>query len=165
MKHFLRTLAVALAVMMAGNGCTNVDDDRAFGSCRIDLTNISNWTIYGVNGLGTYRYFVKDRRLPSNFPYTATTYTGLGGVLLIDVGVGATQPVAYEMSCPYERKKSVVVQMDDATLEAVCPECKSRFNVLMANGMGVEGPAAKQHMGMHRYKVTATASGGYLITN
>ena len=86
---------MALAVMMAGNGCTNVDDDRAFGSCRIDLTNISNWTIYGVNGLGTYRYFVKDRRLPSNFPYTATTYTGLGGVLLIDVGVGATQPVAY----------------------------------------------------------------------
>ena len=165
MKHLLRTLAVVLAVAMAGNGCTKIEDDNAFGSCRIDLTILANWTIYGVNGLGTYRYFIKDRRLPANFPYTATTYTGLGGVLLMDVGVGATQPAAYEMSCPYEHKKSVVVSIDDANLEAVCPECKSRFNVLMGNGIAIDGPAYKKHMGMHRYRVSPASTGGYLISN
>lgn len=164
MNKFLRIIAVTLMVAIAGGSCTEIDDDRAYGTVRIDISTLAEWSVYGVNGLGSYRVFSKDRRQPSNFPYTATTYTGLGGVLLIDIGVGTTQPAAYEMACPYERTKSVVVSID-SNLEAVCPECESRFNVLLGQGAAIEGPAYEKHMAMHSYRVTAMSGGGYLISN
>ncbi len=166
MKTICRSLvALMIAVSLLCSGCERLDDDRVVGPCRIDLSMLANWTVYGVTGLGTYRYFIKDRRIPSNYPYSATTYTGIGGVLLMDVGIGAVQPMAFEMACPYERKKTVTVEVDPNTLEVVCPQCGSRFDVIAGYGQAVSGPAHSQHMALHRYKVIPSNSGGYLITN
>ncbi len=166
MNVVYRTIVtLMLVVAMVCGGCERLDDDRVYGPCRIDLSLLASWTVYGVTGLGMYRYFIKDRHIPSNYPYTATTYTGMGGVLLMDVGIGAVQPMAFEMACPYERKKSVLVEVDANSLEVVCPQCGSRFDVIAGHGQAVDGPAYREHMGLHRYKVVASNSGGYLITN
>ena len=111
----LLNILLAMAVLMSFAGCDSLDDDRVVGTCRIDLSMIGTWSIYGVNSVGDYKYFVKEKRIPSNFAYTATTYTGNGGVLLIGTtgtGTGGIVPAAYEMACPYCRKHSTLIAMD-----------------------------------------------------
>ena len=110
MKRFV-IISLALALLMPLAGCDTLDDDRVVGTCRIDLSMMGTWSIYGVNAVGEYKYFVKEKRIPSNFAYTATTYTGNGGVLLIGTtgtGTGGIVPAAYEMACPYCRKHSTM---------------------------------------------------------
>ena len=167
MKHFV-IISLALALLMPLAGCDTLDDDRVVGTCRIDLSMMGTWSIYGVNAVGEYKYFVKEKRIPSNFAYTATTYTGNGGVLLIGTtgtGTGGIVPAAYEMACPYCRKHSTLITMDASNLEAYCPECSSRFNVLLGSGLPISGPAYSKHYSLHRYRCTPSANGGYLITN
>ncbi len=164
----LLNILLAMAVLMSFAGCDSLDDDRVVGTCRIDLSMIGTWSIYGVNSVGDYKYFVKEKRIPSNFAYTATTYTGNGGVLLIGTtgtGTGGIVPAAYEMACPYCRKHSTLIAMDAATLEAYCPVCSSRFNVLLGSGQPISGPAYNKRYSLHRYRCTPSANGGYLITN
>ena len=158
-------IAVAMLWLCA---CDTLDDDRIVGSCRIDLGLTGTWSVYGVHAVGEYRMFVRERHLPSNFPYTATTYTGNGGVLLIGVsgsGVGGIQPVAYEMACPYCRRHSTLIEMDDANLQAVCYTCQSRYDVLIGGGQPVSGPALDKHYALHSYRVSPSVNGGYMITN
>ena len=157
---------MALVMLLGVAGCDNLDDDRITGPCRIDLGMIGTWTVYGVQSVGDYRVFIRERSVPSNFPYTATTYTGNGGVLLMGVsGSAGVQPVAYEMACPYCRKHSILIEVDNESLLAVCRTCDSHFDVLMGSGQPVSGPAHSKHYGLHRYNVRPTVNGGYLITN
>lgn len=167
MKRLFKILLVAI-VAMAYSGCDSLDDDRVVGTCRIDLSLIGTWTVYGVHAVGDYKYFVKEKHLPSNFSYTANTYTGNGGVLLIGTtgdGTGGVVPAAYEMACPNCRKHTTLIAIDGGTLEAYCAECGSRFNVLLGTGQPISGPAYNKHYSLHRYRCTPSSSGGYLITN
>jgi len=167
MKKLLKYV-LCVGVLLAMAGCDTLDDDRVVGSCRIDLGLIGNWTVYGVHAVGDYKVFNKEKHLPSNFPYTATTYTGNGGVLLMGVagsGIGGIQPMAYEMACPYCRKHSTVVEIDNDNLEAVCQTCGSRYDVLMGGGQPVSGPAQSKHYAMHAYRAMPSVNDGYIITN
>ena len=167
MKRLLNIL-LSMAVLMPLAGCDSLDDDRVMGTCRSDLSMIGTWSIYGVNSVGDYKYFVKETRIPSNFAYTATTYTGNGGVLLIGTtgtGTGGIVPAAYEMACPYCRKHSTLITMDASTLAAYCPVCWSRFNVVLGSGQPISGAAYNKRYSLHRYRCTPSANGGYLITN
>lgn len=162
---FIQIVGIMLLVACAA-GCSKLDDDRIpVYSAHIDISNQGMWTIYGVNGLGTYRYFSVDRRQPGNFPFNATTYTGFGGILLMDAGIGECKPVAYDMACPNERKKTVVVAIDDETLEAVCPSCWSRYDVLTGYGQAISGPAHTHKYALRRYRVTQSSYGGFIISN
>ncbi|MGM9804366.1 MAG: hypothetical protein ACI308_09345 [Muribaculaceae bacterium] len=163
----LRTIAVWV-MLIAIASCHSLDDDRISGTCRIDLTMSGTWSVYGVHAVGDYKYFIKEKHQPSNFAFTATTYTGNGGVLLIGTtgtGTGGVIPMAYEMACPNCRKHSTLIEMDAASLEAYCPVCSSRYNVLLGGGQPVSGPAQSKHYALHRYKATPSASGGYMISN
>ena len=48
MKRLLNIL-LSMAVLMPLAGCDSLDDDRVMGTCRIDLSMIGTWSIYGVN--------------------------------------------------------------------------------------------------------------------
>ena len=108
---YLFCIVVSL-VAMAFGGCNAIDNTRIPAlAVNIRLTKIGLWNTYGVAGFGQYRYFIKENREPSNFPYTETTYTGYGGVLLIggmDPFTSETNvPLAYDMSCPVECKREI----------------------------------------------------------
>lgn len=158
--------ALALAPMC---GCDSVDSERipAF-KVQVALNSPGLWNVYGVGGYGQHREFIVATRTPSNFPFTETTFTGYGGVLLImgmdPFGQGDVIPLAYDLSCPVECKPDIRVAVDDATLEAVCPVCGSHYDVTMSGGAPLSGPAATGDVkyGLQRYRCYPS-NGGYVI--
>ena len=161
---------------MTAAACNTIDSDRIPAyPVNINLTPQGNWDVYGVAGIGDSRCFVRDERRPSNFPWTAQTRTGYGGVLLVrgnDVFTNESDvPLAYDMACPVECRQSVRVQMTEIEGKplpmAQCPVCKSVYDVLMGAGRPVAGPALTDNYGLRIYQCypPANGMGGYLITN
>lgn len=166
-KIILLSACAALAL----GSCDTLDDDRIpYQPVSINLSDIGMWNTYGVAGYGQHRRFIRQTGEPANFTYSAATYTGFGGVLLIggmDAYTNDTNvPLAYDLACPVECRRDVRVAIDSSTLEAVCPECGSRYNVCEAGGAPVGGPALT---GEHKYRLqpyvcVPSQLGGYTIT-
>ena len=163
-----------MAMLSAASSCNQVDDDRIPSlPVYIDLSGAGMWNSYGVSGVGISRNFIRWQGTvsPSGFPYTANTYVGFGGVLLIG-GVDPftadpNVPLAYDLSCPVERSQTVRVAVSPDDLQAVCPECGSRYDVVTGGGAPVGGPAltGKNKYGLRRYSCDPGQGGGYIIHN
>lgn len=165
-------IALTTLLMLITSACNSIDDDRIPPfPVTIRLSNSGLWNTYGVSGFGNYRYFIRQTREPSNFPYTEQTYTGFGGVLLIggmDPFTNDTQiPLAYDLACPVECKSDVRIFIDGETFDAVCPNCKSHYDVVMAGGSPISGPAVEgsHKYGLKRYSCIPSAMGGYDIVS
>lgn len=160
-----------LLLLAAGwQGCDNgIDDTRipAF-SVQINLANTGLWNVYGVHGYGDYKEFIRETRTPANFPFTETTYTGFGGVLLIEgmnpFEAGVVEPLAYDLACPVECNAQIRVGIDPESLNAVCPVCGSVYDVTMAGGAPISGPALTGSVkyALQRYRAIPQ-NGGYMI--
>ena len=162
-------IAAVVALLPLLSGCDHVNNKEvpAF-TVRLDLGSYALWSTYGVSGVGDYTIFNRDRRLPSNFPYNANTFTGYGGVLLmmaLDASTGTYAPVAYDAACPVENKTDITVSVDATNLEAVCGKCGSRYNVLTGAGGPISGMAYTSKYGLRTYKVRPGTAGGYVISN
>ncbi|MDE6478734.1 MAG: hypothetical protein K2L45_00580 [Muribaculaceae bacterium] len=163
-----------IALLSAFSACNQVDDDRIPSlPVYVGLSDIGLWNAYGVSGVGVSRNFINWQGTvsPAGFPYNANTYVGFGGVLLIG-GVDPftadpNVPLAYDLACPVECSPTVRVGIDRDNLEAVCPECGSRYDVVTAGGAPVAGPAltGKYKYGLRRYVCSPAQGGGYIIHN
>ena len=155
-------LSAALSVIVLMTSCNHIDNKAVPNfTVRIDLGNYALWNTYGVNGMGDYRIFNRDKNLPSNFPYNVNTFTGYGGVLLM---MGIDGPMAYDLSCPVELSQEITLSIDADKLEAYCPKCQSRFNPLTGAGGPLSGVAINNKVGMRQYRATPS-NGGYFISN
>jgi nitrite reductase/ring-hydroxylating ferredoxin subunit len=165
-----RILFTLLALAFIAASCNKIDN-KAVASypVRINLGTYAMWTTYGVSGIGAYRIFNRSKQLPSNFAYNANTYTGYGGVLLInglDLESGDTNyPLAFDDACPVEDRPDVNLTVDASNFDAVCPKCGSRFNVITGAGGPISGKALEQKVGLRTYKVRKSTNGGYIITS
>ena len=162
-------LAVLAAVTLAmGSGCDKIDNKAIPNyAVRIDLGSYALWNTYGVSGLGEYRIFNRDKKLPSNFPYNVNTYTGYGGVLLmmcLNTTTGSPEPMAYDLSCPVEASQSITLTIDDDNFDAVCSKCGSHYDELQGMGGPRSGVAINSKLGLRTYRCTAS-NGGYVIAN
>lgn len=162
MKKTVILLLAAILTTMAGCDSVNNKEVPSY-VVNIDLGNIALWNTYGVTGVGDYRMFDRMSRIPANFPYNANTYTGYGGVLLM-MGV-ENLPLAYDLACPVENQANVKVRIDKESLEAVCPQCKSRYNVLTGGGGPMSGQAYTNKYGLRMHAVHQSPLGGYIITS
>lgn len=166
-------MMVSAVSLSAAVACNQVDDDRIPSlPVYINLSGAGMWNTYGVAGIGLSRSFINSGGVtsPPGFPFTANTYLGFGGVLLIG-GVDPftsepNVPLAYDLACPVERDQSVRVSVDPDNFEAVCRKCGSRYDVVMAGGSPVAGPALTGDVkyGLRRY-VCSPEYGGYIIHN
>lgn len=167
-----RSKPAALALLLVGAAaCSDADGTRLPAvAVNINLADAGLWATYGVAGLGSYRYFVRGEGEPHGFQYTAGSATGYGGVLLIccmdPFSAKPDVPLAFDMACPVECKPDVRVRIDAESLEAVCPVCGSRYNVLTGSGSRVGGPNMSEgiHYRLENYRCVAGAFGGYTIT-
>ncbi|MBD5236861.1 MAG: hypothetical protein HDS62_04890 [Bacteroidales bacterium] len=163
----LCTSIMLLCVMLTG-GCEHTDDQRIPNvGVSINLSDAGLWSRYGVSGFGIPQYFIKSLREPSGFSYLDRTMTGYGGVLLIsgwDFRIDEVAPLAYDLSCPVERKPDIRVKVDPDTFDAVCPVCGSKYDVTMGAGAPISGPARSDHFSLRRYQCLPNG-GGYLIVN
>lgn len=156
----ITVLILALSTMCGG--CDTIDNKAIPNyTVRIDLSNQAIWNTYGVNGMGDYRIFNREKKLPANFPYNVNTYTGFGGVLLM---MGIDAPQAYDLACPVESSQSIILSINAENFEAVCPRCGSRYNPLTGGGGPVSGVAINNKVGMRQYRVNPI-NGGFFISN
>lgn len=169
MKPIRRTLAplTAAALLAAGaaalSGCHHLDNKR-LPPCNVSIVfwTQADWNIYGVSGAMTSKRFVRELREPADFPWTALTYTGLGGILLVADING--QPMAYDLACPVECNASVRVAMN-ADLLAECPKCHSTYNVYSLYGHPESGIAAEKGYGLELYSVGPGRGGEYMVVS
>lgn len=158
-----------VGILVATGACHQLNDERIPSmAVNIDLSNQGVWNWYGVHGFGQYNYFIltDSFRLPPGFAYSYNSATGYGGVLLVS-GQGYSgdiEPLAYDLSCPVERLPDVRVEIDDATLCAVCPDCGSVYDVTEAHGAPMDGPAKAMHYALTPYSCYPTTTGGYIVT-
>lgn len=131
---------------------------------NIPFANVGIWNTYGVGGaLETRRFIRSDKeRVPADFPYTVSMYTGYGGVLLASDYNG--NPVAYDLACPVECRRDVRVTLDEEMLAAVCPVCHSAYSIFENYGHPISGPAAEKGYGLTRYLVSPGLCDYYVIT-
>lgn len=169
--HIIKSkLSVLLAaLLLAAASCTKIDNKSTPNyPVRINLGSYAMWATYGVNGLGEYKLFCRTKQLPSNFPYNANTYTGFGGVILIyglDISTSTYGPIAFEAACPVENKPTVLLDIDPDNFDAVCPNCKSRYNVIGGAGGPISGQAVEKKKGLRSFIVRQSVNGGYIITS
>ena len=156
MRLFKFTFLLVIACAML-TGCEKINNKSLPGfSVRINLGDYGRWNTYGVHALGEYRVFNRVKGLPSNFPYDVNTYTGFGGVLLFmgqDMRTLEPVPFAFDMACPVEHDVNVTITIDPDNLDAVCPKCKSRYDVEFQGGRAVSGMAVTRNKGMNAYHV------------
>ena len=158
---YIYIMCMALVMLVS---CTEISDNAVPAyPVSINLSTAGYWQTYGVHSPGAYRIFVKNDRIPANYPYTANTYTGYGGVLLVS-DIYANSPVAYDLSCPVERRQDVRIGMDANTYEAVCALCGSRYDVMGGWGTPISGKAFTQKVGLSKYSVVKKGA-GYNILN
>ena len=165
----MKKISFILLLLVAMASCERINNKEVPSfMVRLDLGTYALWNTYGVSGVGDWRYFNRDMRLPANFPYNVNTYTGYGGILLIqglDAGTGSYNPLAYDAACPVENRMDVVVSIDSENFDAVCPKCNSRYDVLMGGGGPKSGQAITHNYGLRQLKVHTSPNGGYIITN
>lgn len=162
-------LAAISVCVVALSGCDTTDDDRVPAyPVQILLNNPGLWDTYGVAAFGQYREFIRQTATPADFPFSESTYTGYGGVLLImgmnPFSAGDVIPLAYDLACPVECKEYIRVIVDDSTFEAVCPGCGSHYDITMSGGAPTAGPALTGDVkyALQRYNVFPSG-GGYII--
>ena len=174
MRNFLSHIIyiATLASVILCQGCESVDDNRIPNMpVNISLADAGMWNTYGVAGFGMSRNFILSQRIPTNFPFSSKTYTGFGGVLLIEgldpFSGNSSLPLAYDLACPVERKAETRVSINPDTYMAECHECGSSYDVTMQRGAPIAGPAAsgKFKYALKSYNCLPTGQGGYIITN
>ena len=165
MKRLKRVASAAAMATLLGvlTACDKVDDDR-IPPCPVYLSFFSqgDWDVYGVTGAGAYKRFIltDKERIPADYPYSALSQTGFGGILLLTDYLG--EPHAFDLACPVERQYNVRIAIDTKTNNARCPKCLSEYDVFTNLGTPVAGPALKRGYGLQRYSVSRGINGEYM---
>ncbi|MDE6468772.1 MAG: hypothetical protein K2L28_07750 [Muribaculaceae bacterium] len=163
-KRFCRIITAVFCLLAAATvGCDSIDDDRIpVTPVNLRFTTVAEWNVYGVPGALSWKRFIREERIPSNFPYTEMTYTGFGGILLVADVMG--NPKAFDLACPVERRSDVrvAVKADDKHL-AVCPKCGSKYDVFSLSGHPVSGEASEKGFALRQYYAGAGRNGDYMV--
>ena len=163
MRHIslLSRIVVALFMIISISACHYIDNNRLpLANVNLVFWTASDWEIYGVSGAGQHKRFIREKKIPSDFPYTAQSFTGYGGILLCTTYIG--EPVAYDMACPVECKADTRVSINEDG-EAECPRCGSRFDVFSNLGHPISGKAAEGGYGLTVYNVGPGRNGEYMV--
>lgn len=161
--RILQAIAV-LAVVSLFGACSKLDDER-IPPMPVSLTfaTVAQWNTYGIGGALDYRIFIKQDRIPADYPYTAISATGFGGLLL--VGDINGRPAVYDLACPVERRSDVRVSINTTSMVAECPDCHSTYDVFSLNGHPLSGSAAEQGFGLRHYYIGPGRGGEYMIVS
>lgn len=163
-RTYIKAMAAAFCAASVLKSCHYIDDKRVpVAPVNIEFPTVAQWNIYGVAAATDYQYFILDKRQPANFPYTASSSTGFGGVLLISDVHGIAH--AYDLSCPVECKRDVRIKINKETMLAHCDDCGSDYDVFSLEGYPVAGVAAERGYGLRRYYVGPGRDGMYMTVN
>ncbi|MCH5245933.1 MAG: hypothetical protein J1E84_05675 [Muribaculaceae bacterium] len=155
-----RLLAILLLGVMSV-ACGHYEYRIPPATVYIPFNTVGDWNTHGIAGAYTYKIFVKERQIPANFPYTALSETGFGGVLLTADMHGNF--IAYDLACPVEMRRDVRLAVDAEKFVARCDKCGSTFDVFDNYGIPLSGPAHQYDYRLTRYYVGPGGNGEYMI--
>lgn len=158
--------AVAIVAAALTTACHRLDTNRIPPApVQIIFNTVADWNTYGLPGAASYRNFIltSTEKVPSNFPYTAMSYTGYGGILLVDDVNGNI--LAYDLSCPVECSPTIRIAVNGDDLTAECPKCHSVYDIMSLYGHPRSGPAAERGYGLRRYQASPGLNGRYLVVH
>ncbi len=89
---------------------------------------------------------------PSNIDQ-ANEHTGFGGVLVFHGDNDVFY--AFDAACPHEAQANVTVVVEEGGIDAVCPKCGSRYELLYGLGNPVSGPS---EFYLQRYPVSRSGN-------
>lgn len=160
MKRYCLHL-IALAALVS---CSDVNDERVpYVSVRIEVSSAqqTNPVWWPSAPAESVEYLKPD--YPYGFPYTISSYTGYGGVMLVCGYDG--QYYAYDMSCPVEREANVRIYVDD-NMDGRCKVCGSTYDLFWGSGAPKSGEAQQQGYSLRKYYITyVPANDSYIISN
>lgn len=85
----------------------------------------------------TYRQLLSPATITTiTTPMYASDRLGFGGLALVH-GWGLNEFYAYELVCPYENRADV--RLEVRSIELVCPQCRTRYEVLSGSGVPIGG--------------------------
>lgn len=164
-RAFIAAVAVSL-MCMGVSSCSKTDDDR------IPVTNVhlsisqAAWIRYGIHGAFEHVYFIKQRGIPTGYPYVAFDETGYAGILLVTGGGGESDLKAYSPACPVERDNQVIIEIttdDEQHPIARCPRCQSTFDVFNY-GTPLTGEAAQRKFSLSPYSIHSEPGYPVIVT-
>ena len=157
----LRRILLIFTLLTAMAGCDTLDNRRLpVANVHLTFYTQADWVTYGVSGARQYRIFIREKRQPANYPYTADSYTGFGGILLCTTDIG--DYVAYDLACPVECRADTRVAVGSDGI-AECPKCHSRYDIFSLPGHPVGGEAADRGYGLQTYRVSPGSGGEYMV--
>ncbi len=107
-----------------------------------------------LNGFA-YKIFTKPRK--------ETDRLGYGGILVINTQRnGIIDLRAYDLACPNEAASDIKIKPDENGLEAVCPVCGAKYNII-SEGAPISG--SKHPLKQYNVSITPGISGTYVVTN
>lgn len=163
MRHKLLPVAWGILSVLLMCACGSVDDKRIPNApVNLVFNDAGVWSVYGLGGAMQHKRFIREDRIPADFPYTASSYTGYGGLLLVSDYYGNL--VVYDLACPVECRRDVRVAVDTELNVAACPVCHSTYAIFENFGSPLSGLAAEREYGLTKYNIRPTATGGYQIT-
>ena len=152
MKRFLR-YTVALILVLA---LSCIDETPLYTipyapvNFRVDLKGLD----HELNGALSYKIFTeKEIRTPLD-------RIGYGGLLLVR-DLEASTLYAYDLCCPHEDNKAIVV-IPSSDGKTACPTCSSVFVTMFGLGSAESGPAREP---LQRYHVIPRGNNIFEITN
>ena len=154
-KRAVAGFCLVILLFTVCTSCARIDDDRIPAvNVNIVFSNEGVWAKYGVSGALQSKRFIRSATapVPADFPYTVNTYTGYGGVLLVGE-LYSGMPIAYDLSCPYEARPDIRINVDNDAHDAICPVCGSTYDIFGGQGRPTSGPAAERGYGLTRYRV------------
>ena len=110
----------------------------------------------------------KGIRIPPSYSIYTTEniirgkeYIGFGSVIVVNTPFNGYK--AFDLSCPYEAKRNILVEVDE-DYNAVCPVCGSKFEILLnsSSGMCIEG---KSMHPLRPYQVIQHSSNSLTVRN
>lgn len=144
--------------------CSDVNDERIpYVSVRIEVssaqrTNPAWWPAAPAESV---QFLTPD--YPSGFPYTISSYTGYGGVMVVcgyDYGY-----YAYDMACPVEREANVRIYVDE-NMDGRCKVCGSTYDLFWGSGAPKTGEASTQGYALRKYNISYISSNdSYIVSN
>ncbi|MBD5239760.1 MAG: hypothetical protein HDS64_08390 [Bacteroidales bacterium] len=166
----LLTIFITLSVLTGLTGCydsVEVDFRRVpLNPVYVPFTTAGEWDLYAAKApLDAQRFIIPST--PAGFSYTSLSATGFGGILMTcDM---TNTPRAYDLSCPVECQRDILVIIDRETNLARCPRCGSTYDVFLLNGSPqmagapTSGEAMTRGLGLRRYSVTFGLDGRYAL--
>lgn len=159
-RNIIIAASAAAALLAATTSCGSTDHTRTPPApVYIAFPTQPEWTLYGTPSALDYKEFILNQT-PADFPWTAMTRTGYGGVLLVGDIMG--NPAAYDLSCPYENRTDIRIRVDNERLDAFCPKCGSRYFIFDNYGRAYSGPAYDMKYELRRYSVGPGGNGVYM---